>query len=251
MPFAENRGCRIHYEVQGDGPLVVLQHGFFQNQNDWKLFGYVDGLSNHFKVAAVDSLGHGQSDKPSETDRYLLAERAGDIVAVMDDLGADKAHLLGYSMGGWLSVGVAKHYPSRLRSLVVAGWDVVNGAPTALGAERIEFDAFLAMARELMAQEAPDLLDWVTPDVEAALAPCFEQLYDLEGSEQAVLNLQAPVMLWNGQQDPYHDPMLAFSRQHGIQYLSINGDHMGAIVNGAPEVLPTLQRFFARANEGS
>ena len=243
MPTVENRGCRIHYQVEGEGPLVVLQHGFLDNQESWKLMGYVGGLSDRFTVATVDSLGHGASDKPTDPERYRQEERAADIVAVIDALGADKAHLLGYSMGGWLSVGVARYHPERLRSLVVAGWDVVDGMISAIGANRIEFEAFLAMAR----QAAPELAEWVTEAVERALDPCFAQLYDLEGSREAVLELPAPVLLWNGQQDPYHDPMLKFSREHGIQFLSTGGDHVEAMMHGAPEVLPTLRRFFTAA----
>ncbi len=246
MPVATNRGCRIHYEVEGEGPLVVLQHGFLDNQSSWKLMGYVDGLKDQFTVATVDSLGHGQSDQPTEPDRYRIQERAGDIVAVIDDLGADHAHLLGYSMGGWLSVGVARFYPERLRSLVVAGWDFVDGVTSAIGSDRIEFDAFLAMAKAT----APELTEWVTAAVEDSLGPCFMQLYDLEGSQQAVLNLKVPVMLWNGQEDPYHDPMLTVSRLHGLQYLSTDGDHVGAMMNGAAQVTPTLRTFFSRAEMG-
>jgi pimeloyl-ACP methyl ester carboxylesterase len=127
MPDVSHRGCNIHYEVEGSGPLIVLQHGFFSNQSRWKECGYVDGLRESFTVATVDSLGHGQSDKPTHSERYRLEERAGDIVAVIDALGQDKAHVLGYSMGGWLAVGVAMHYPDRLKSLTIAGWDRVEG----------------------------------------------------------------------------------------------------------------------------
>lgn len=243
MPFVENRGCRIHYEVEGKGPLVVLQHGFLDNQQSWKLLGYVDGLTDRYRVATVDSLGHGESDKPTESDRYRLEERAGDLVAVMDALDAEQAHLLGYSMGGWLSAGVAKYHPARLKSLVVAGWDFVNGMASAVGSDRIEFEAFLSMARAA----APELTEWVTGAIEKALDPCLAQLYDLEGAEQAILDLEVPVMLWNGREDPYHDLMLAFANQHGYQFLSTPGDHMEAMLRGAPEVLPTLRRFLARA----
>ncbi len=243
MPYAENRGQRIHYEVAGDGPLVVLQHGFLMNEASWRECGFVDGLTDRFMVATVDSLGHGESDKPEDPNRYRIEERAGDIVAVIDALGADRAHVMGYSMGGWMSCGVAQHYPERLASLVIGGWDCVDGMAAAIGSTRIEFDAFLDMAKEA----APELTEWVTGALAKALDPCYVQLYDTEGSERAVLDLDVPVLLWNGMEDPYHEPMLDFARRHGFQYLATEGDHIAAKMNGAPQVLPTLRRFLSGA----
>jgi pimeloyl-ACP methyl ester carboxylesterase len=111
MPFVSNRGQRIHYTVDGSGPLVVLQHGLLMDAAGWKQSGIVDALTDRFRVACVDSLGHGFSDKPSDPLLYSQRQRAGDIVAAIDDLGYDHAHLVGYSMGGWLAVGAAKYYP--------------------------------------------------------------------------------------------------------------------------------------------
>src|SRR4029077_20223602 len=122
MPFAIHRGQRIHYTVAGEGPLVVLQHGMLMSAESWKQGGVVDALMDRYRVACVDSLGHGLSDKPSDPALYSQEQRSGDIVAVIDDLDCDGAHLVGHSMGAWLSVGVAKYHPKRLSSLVLGGW---------------------------------------------------------------------------------------------------------------------------------
>jgi len=74
----------------------------------WHENGYVERLADQFKVVCVDSLGHGQSDKPATAKSYHQSERAGDIVAVIDAVGEDRAHLIDYSMVGWLSAGVAR-----------------------------------------------------------------------------------------------------------------------------------------------
>jgi pimeloyl-ACP methyl ester carboxylesterase len=239
-----HRGCSIHFEVEGSGPLIVLQHGFLSNQSSWKEFGYVDGLKESFTVAAVDSLGHGQSDKPTTPERYRLVERAGDIVAVIEALGEDKAHVLGYSMGGWLAVGVAMHHPDRLRSLTIAGWDCVDGmnsAYRAAGMDPIDFPTFLSATRAV----APEFVEWVTDVDVGALAPCYAELSDLSGSEQAVLDLDVPVLLWDGRDDPNHDPMQAFAAAHHFKFLSTPGDHVGAMVGGAAEVVPAVLAFMA------
>jgi pimeloyl-ACP methyl ester carboxylesterase len=96
MPFVTHRGQRIHYTVEGEGPLVVFQHGLLDNARGWKDFGFVDALAERYQVACVDSLGHGLSDKPPEPGNYGQRERAGDIVAVVDALGRERAHVNGY-----------------------------------------------------------------------------------------------------------------------------------------------------------
>src|SRR5690349_16699202 len=99
MPFATSDGQQIHYSVQGEGPLVVLQHGFLGDASAWTATGIAQGLARRYRVVCLDSLGHGRSDKPADPARYNQAERAAHIVAVMDALGEAKAHVIGYSMG--------------------------------------------------------------------------------------------------------------------------------------------------------
>src|SRR5882724_13716763 len=101
MPFVTSCGYDIHYAVEGSGPLVILQHGLLSDAVSWKRWGFIDALKDKFCVASVDSLGHGLSDKPAIASRYGQRPRSGDIIAVIDDLGYDRAHLIGYSMGGW------------------------------------------------------------------------------------------------------------------------------------------------------
>ena len=171
MPFVTNRGQRIHYTVEGDGPLVLLQHGYLSSTADWKTCGYVDVLTEAgFRVACVDSLAHGESDKPTDPDLYALPHRADDIVAVLDDLGTERAHLVGYSMGGWIAGGVATHHPERLASVTIAGWDCVRGVDTAREGLDTPVDAkvLLEGARAI----APAFVAWVTPEVEEAVLTC-------------------------------------------------------------------------------
>ena len=243
MPFVTHRGQRIHYTVEGAGPLVVFQHGLLSNAESWKQTGFVDALTDRFRVACVDSLGHGQSDKPADPALYAQQQRAGDIVAVIDDLGAERAHLVGYSMGGWMAVGVAKHHPERLASLTVGGWDLVRGIEAARGAYQaagvMTFDQLIAGARSM----APMLVEWVTPEVEPGLRACWDALPQLDGAEAAVLGLPEPVLLWDGKDDPYHDSMQAFAAAHDLKFLSTPGDHIGAIMVHRAEGARGLRAF--------
>lgn len=79
MPHAWNDKVRIHYEVEGSGPPLVLQHGITQTLDAWRRAGYVDALKSRYRLILVDARGHGASDKPHDPTAYRLASRAGDI----------------------------------------------------------------------------------------------------------------------------------------------------------------------------
>jgi pimeloyl-ACP methyl ester carboxylesterase len=239
LPFAKHRDQSIHYTVEGDGPLVVFQHGLLSDAKSWKETGFVDALADRYQVACVDSLGHGLSDKPTDPRLYQQQQRAGDIAAVIDALGQERAHLVGYSMGGWISVGVAKHYPERLASLTIGGWDALDGMKTARAAlGEFDFDGLLARAGGM----EPALTAWVTPEVKPGLRACFDELGRLDGAREAVLGLRIPVMIWDGRDDPYHGPMQAFAADNGLRFLSTSGDHLGAII-AAPESPSGIRAF--------
>jgi pimeloyl-ACP methyl ester carboxylesterase len=229
VPFANHRGQRIHYTVDGAGPLVVLLQGILLDASCWKRTGIVEALTDNYRVACVDSLGHGLSDKPSHPALYDQAQRAGDITAVIDDVGCERAHLVGHSMGGWLAVGLAKYHPKRLLSLVVGGWDLLNGLPKGKNGP-LSFDSFMAFAR----RTAPGLVAWITPESEPGVRACFDALSELRGAREAVLDVGVPVLLWNGRDDSYHDPMQAFAAATGLPFLATAGDHLGMLfIHGA------------------
>ncbi len=121
MPYADHDGVRIHYKIEGDGPPVVLQHGFTQSAMTWYMNGYVNALKQDYQLILVDARGHGDSDKPHHPDVYDVSLTAGDVVAVLDDLHLDKAHYWGYSMGGWIGCGMAKYALARVHTFILGG----------------------------------------------------------------------------------------------------------------------------------
>lgn len=119
--FADNNGVRIHYEVEGKGPPLVLLHWWKGSLEDWRQLGYVDALKDTHRLILVDARGHGLSDKPHDPADYVLEKQVEDIVAVLDKLGIDKTHYFGYSMGGKLGWALAKYAPDRLISVIIGG----------------------------------------------------------------------------------------------------------------------------------
>jgi len=84
MPDATNLGVKIHYEVEGSGPPLVLAHGLGYSGEDWRDFRYVDLMRQDFQLILVDHRGHGKSDKPHGPAAYSPEMRVNDHVAVLD-----------------------------------------------------------------------------------------------------------------------------------------------------------------------
>src|SRR5690242_19479497 len=99
MPFATNAGVNLHYRTEGAGPPLFIQHAFTDSAETWYELGYVDALKEAFRLILLDARGHGNSDKPHESDAYSWASMAGDVLAVLDAEDLPTVHYLGYSMG--------------------------------------------------------------------------------------------------------------------------------------------------------
>jgi pimeloyl-ACP methyl ester carboxylesterase len=121
MSFANNQGIRIHYEVEGKGPPLVMQYGQYFPCGIWREYHYIDALKNDFQLILVDARGHGRSDKPHDPEAYRIEEFAGDIIAVLDTLGLPQVCYMGYSSGGFLGFALAKYAPERFRSFILGG----------------------------------------------------------------------------------------------------------------------------------
>ena len=114
---------RLSYDVMGEGPPVVLVHGFASNRNvNWRAPGWYHTLAEAGrKVIALDVRGHGQSDKPHDAQAYDEGELAQDVVRLLDHLRIERADVMGYSMGGFITLRLLRDSPQRVRRAVVAG----------------------------------------------------------------------------------------------------------------------------------
>jgi pimeloyl-ACP methyl ester carboxylesterase len=120
-PYFDSNGVKIHYVVQGkeDGEPVLLIHGFTLDiETQWA--PVLQALAKDYKVVAMDCRGHGGSDKPHDPKKYGL-EMARDAVRLLDHLKIDKAHVVGYSMGGSIALQVAARFPERVRTATLGG----------------------------------------------------------------------------------------------------------------------------------
>ena len=123
--FFDSDGTRIHYIITGEGEPVVLIHGFTANlQQNWKMPGIIDALRDDFQVIALDNRGHGRSDKPHDADQYGM-RMIEDPIRLLDHLEIEKAHFVGYSLGGFITEKLMTVYPQRVITATLggAGWN--------------------------------------------------------------------------------------------------------------------------------
>jgi len=117
MPTIDRDGVKIHYEVHGNGPPLILTHGYSSTSAMWQ--GQVAALSKRPKLILWDMRGHGQSDYPEATEAYSEAMTVGDIAALLDEVGAEKAIVGGLSLGGYMSLAFYRAHPERVSALLI------------------------------------------------------------------------------------------------------------------------------------
>jgi pimeloyl-ACP methyl ester carboxylesterase len=121
---AEGGEVRLSYEVTGAGrEPIVLVHGFASDRiSNWKATGWMQTLAEAgYRVVALDCRGHGQSGKPHEREAYREDRMADDVIEVMTHADVPEAHLMGYSMGGMISLNLLRRHSERFRSAVISG----------------------------------------------------------------------------------------------------------------------------------
>ncbi len=117
MPHVVNGGVKIHYEMEGEGPFVILQTGAAGDSNMWRQAGFLRGLEG-FTSILLDHRGHGNSDRPIQLDLHRMEYYVSDVLAVMDSLHVDKAAFIGYSDGGRVGFELAISHPDRITCLI-------------------------------------------------------------------------------------------------------------------------------------
>lgn len=246
MPYTDSQGVRIHYQVQGDGPPLVLQHGFTGSLEAWRHFGYVHALQHDYQCILLDARGHGASDKPHDPPAYALPSRVGDVVAVLDALHIPKANFFGYSMGGWIGFGMAKYAPERVHALLVGGahpyadhsWDAFRQI------DGTDPEAFIAALEAVIAQRIPQELKPIVlaNDLRALAAAAQER----PALEEVLPSMAMPCLLLVGEADARYPAVQECAKQIAHATLvSLPGCNHVSGFGRSDLTLPHVTRFLA------
>jgi pimeloyl-ACP methyl ester carboxylesterase len=117
MPMLDRGGVRIHYEVHGEGPALLLSHGYSSSHAMWN--GQIEPFSKHFKLITWDMRGHGDSDYPDNDAAYSEELTVADMAAILDAVGVKSAIIGGLSLGGYMSLGFHLAHPERTEALLI------------------------------------------------------------------------------------------------------------------------------------
>jgi len=115
--LVRTNGVRLHCVVDGDGPLVILLHGFPECWYSWRY--QIAALAPRFRVVAPDMRGYNESEKPAGVAAYAMPELVADVEGLLDAFGEREAAIVGHDWGGGVAWSFAMERPARTRRLAV------------------------------------------------------------------------------------------------------------------------------------
>jgi pimeloyl-ACP methyl ester carboxylesterase len=115
--YATNNDVKIHYASLGNGPLVVMIHGFPDFWFTWR--EQMVALATNFQVVAIDLRGYNLSDKPKGVENYNISLLVGDVAAVIRHLGRERAIVTGHDWGGAVAWAFALKHPAMTEKLII------------------------------------------------------------------------------------------------------------------------------------
>jgi pimeloyl-ACP methyl ester carboxylesterase len=200
--YADVNGLHLYYETHGTGsPLVLLHGGMLTIDLDFGAL--LPGLARRHRVIAVELQGHGRT---ADSEREISpAAHASDVVALLDHLGIDRAHVLGHSMGAAAALELAVSHPDRVRSVVPVS---VSVRPDGLHEDltdpaRMATSDRLPTAEDFAAmRSAYEALSPHPERFDAFLQALSANQNDSRGwTDQQLAGITAPVLVINGDRD--------------------------------------------------
>jgi pimeloyl-ACP methyl ester carboxylesterase len=246
--------------VEGKGEPVLLIHGFTSSiQGQWGGAGIIKALAKDYRVIAYDNRGHGKSGKPHDPKQYGT-EMVEDAVRLLDHLKIDKAHVVGYSMGGMITCKLLVAHPDRLLSATLGGAGGLRAGTVPLRfealAESLEQDKGFGPLIEALTpagrpKPTPEQVEFVSRMLAAAndtkaLAAVVRGFKDLAVSDDELKANKVPALALIGEIDPLKKGVDDLKdRLPNLKVVVIDGaDHVTAF--GRPEFLKELKGFLAK-----
>jgi len=251
MPYADNDGVRIYYEVEGDGPPLVLHTGFMGRLQNWRRdeVGVAQGLRGDYRLILLDPRGQGASEKPHDAAGYKLETRARDVTAVLDAEGFERAHFWGYSMGAMVALGLALYAPARVRSLILGGGSPYSLNPTryreqAALLRRLSMAEYVAQAEASGGPFSPEARAGFLDNDPLALAAHYEGACTYPDLAAVLPASGLPVLLYAGDADQnFAGAQRTAAETPGSTFVALPGvDHAQGFILGAT-LLPQVRAF--------
>lgn len=264
----DSNGVKIAYTDEGEGEPIILIHGFTGSRAHWLEQPRFPGapqrppvgkeLAKEYRVIAIDCRGHGKSGKPHDPDKYGK-EMADDVVRLMDHLKLKKAHVAGYSMGGFITMKLIADHPERIISATVGGAGGILPVDNQ-GRENIAkaleekqtlkplFDRLTPKGQPAMSEEQVKTIDKMilANNDPKALAAVMRGMKDLSVSEAKLKENKVPAQCIIGELDPLKAGVDAIDgKMTNLRVVVIPmTDHMTA--GADPKFLQSLKELLAK-----
>ncbi len=233
MPTFNSGGVTIAYETAGEGPPILLIHGFASTGRvNWWDTGWVKTLTDKGRlVVTFDHRGHGQSEKLYDSALYPAAEMAEDARRLLDHLAIPAADVMGYSMGARVAAFLAINHPQRVRRAVFAG--LAQRMITGVGGAEAIAEALEAPSRDDVSDPAARsfrIFAEQTKSDLAALSACIRSSREKIAAEE-LARIRVPVLVVAGENDDVAgDVETLVNTIPGARGLTLPGrNHMNAV----------------------
>lgn len=215
MAHTRRSGLRIHYEVTGSGPPLVLVHGYTASgYTNWIASGWTEHLAAKNTLLIPDLRGHGRSQKPYSQSAYSIAAMASDVVAVMDKEGVTQAPVFGYSMGAMVAIELLLEHSERFDAAVIGGMG--SYFPRGRGRFAMERQhAMSAASRRPLGEQVRFLAAYLSRIDPLALEAVYRGVFK-NGRPVDVARLSGirqPVLVAAGDRDAFFDPARTLAKQ--------------------------------------
>lgn len=232
--FEAPDGIKLSYEIDGDGPDVVLLHGYVADTFiNWVRPGVIAKLNAAgYRTIALDQRGHGLSDKPHDPVAYTDEVMTGDARALLDHLGIERCALVGYSMGAMNTLRILVGGEPRVHAAVlggIGGGVLQSRAGGNLIAEAMEAEDKSTITHAF-AKSFRDFADLVKGDKVALAALQRAPRSAITGVESVTV----PTLVLVGDNDPMiGDPQELANAIPGAEVAVVGGSHLNVVNNPA------------------
>lgn len=225
--FATSGDQRIHYVTKGEGPLIVMIHGFPDYWYTWR--NQMPELSKTFQVVAMDQRGYNESSQPTGVESYAMDRLVEDVHAVVRHLGRDRATIVGHDWGGMVAWTFAMRHPEMVERLIVLNLPHPHGFLHELATnpeqqKNSEYARFFQQPDAAKTLKPETLAQWVKDDqARPKYVAAFER-----SSLEGMLNYYKA----NYPREPYKEPRIFLPRIQ-CPVLLIHGLKDKALLSGA------------------
>ena len=258
------RNIRVHFSSEGDGPAVVLLHGFLEDLTMWNEIA--PALAGDHQVIGIDLLGHGKSENTGQV--HTMEEQARMVRSVLSELGIGHYTLIGHSMGGYVALAIAELYPGEVMGLGLMNSTSLADPPEkkinrerAIEAVKKNHRSFVRIAipglfapgnRGKFAKEIKAITEISLSMDPQGITAALEGMKIRNDRSDIFKRISVPKLLIIGEQDPALDleSLLPQAQYPGVKTVLFKDGHMSHIEN-RPELLAYFLQFLKDVNQVS